>query len=61
MADLRPITVYLDDETVSKLDEEARETGRSGVSSQIRWLIVEHYRGMESPRSGGRGLGGSSR
>lgn len=47
----RPLTVYLDDEEIAALDREADEAGRSGVSSQIRWILARRREEIEAAKS----------
>lgn len=38
---LRALTLYLPEEEVERLKQEARDAGRSGASSQIRWILFQ--------------------
>jgi len=40
-ADIRPITVYLPGDEIEALQRESDADGRSGVSSQIRWILQQ--------------------
>ncbi len=41
---LRPVTIYLSQQEIEALDQEASDEGRSGLSAQVRWILAQRRR-----------------
>lgn len=47
---LVPQTIYLAPEEIAALEAEAKDEGRSGVSAQVRFILMKRRRDLDAMR-----------